>query len=80
MIKKLFGGLAVIGMAMAVTGCNLSAPTFSHLETPDAAYEVDTWGSNSEVYEFTPQTAKGKTCVMLMLDSGRAMGLECFDK
>jgi hypothetical protein len=48
--------------------------------TPDYAYEIDTWGGNSEIYEFTPRSNSAKTCVMFMLDSGKAMSLECFDK
>jgi hypothetical protein len=58
------------------------------LMTPDYGYEIDTWAGNSEIYEFTPRSHPGKTCVMYMLDpgllgfatGGDAMGLQCFDK
>ena len=69
--------------AVALVGCGNGAfttPTTGDLVSPDHSYEIDTWGSNSEIYEFTPKSDKSKSCVMLMLDSGRAMGLQCFDK
>jgi hypothetical protein len=47
------------------------------LQQPVAEYELDTWGTNSEVYEFTLKSVPNKTCVMLMLDSGKAVGLQC---
>ncbi len=65
---------ATIGLA----ACD--APTFSDLVDPDHSYEIDTWAENSEVYEFTPKSNPRKTCIMVMLDSGKAMGLQCFDK
>ncbi len=47
---------------------------------PDYEYELDTWGSNSEIYEFTPKANKKMTCIMYMLDNAKAMGLQCFPK
>lgn len=40
---------------------------------PDFAYELDTWGSNSEVYEFTPEGNPSLSIIMLMLDNGKAV-------
>jgi len=57
-----------------------SAPTTGKLVKPVHEYEMDTWGFNSEVYEFTPRSNTNYTCVMFMLDSGAAMGLQCFPK
>jgi hypothetical protein len=67
----------------ALTGCGdgfITTATTNDLMQPDHNYEIDTWGSNSEVYEFTPKSAKTKSCVFVMLDSGRAMSMFCFDK
>jgi len=66
--------------AMAFFSSSTSAPTTSKLVQPAHEYEIDTWGSNSEVYEFTPRSNTSYTCVMFMLDSGNAMGLQCFPK
>jgi len=73
-------------LALSVTilaGCSdglLTTVTTNNLMQPDHNYEIDTWGSNSEIYEFTPKSNTQKTCVFVMLDSGIAMGLQCFDK
>jgi len=58
----------------------LTAPTTNGLVDPAFAYEIDTWGANSEVYEFTPASNDEYTCVMLMLDNAKAVGFQCFPK
>ncbi len=73
---KKIGILAAAAFGLAA--CD--APSFTDLVAPDHAYEIDTWAENSEVYEFTPKSNPKKTCIMVMLDSGAAMGLQCFDK
>lgn len=70
----------VANPASAFFDSPLSAPSTGKLIQPDHEYEIDTWGSNSEIYEFTPRSHTGYTCVMLMLDNGNAMGLQCFPK
>jgi hypothetical protein len=75
--------MAAIAMSLMASGCSdgvFTTSTTNSLMQPDYNYEIDTWGSNSEVYEFTPRGNPKKTCVFVMLDSGRAMGLQCFDK
>lgn len=77
---KVLLALSVVGI-LGFSGCDGTVDTNSYpLVQPDAEYEIDTWGSNSEVYEFTPKTLPNKTCIMVMLDSGKAMGLQCYDK
>lgn len=44
---------------------------------PDYYYEVDTWGSNADVWEFTPRSNPNYTCVNVG-ESSRA--LQCFPK
>ena len=67
---------------MLLTGCDSFSPDIQNnaLMEPDAEYEIDTWGSNSEVYEFTPRGNPNYTCTFVMLDSGKDMGLQCFPK
>lgn len=66
----------------SLTACDSTTVDIQNnsLVEPDHEYEIDTWGSNSEVYEFTPRSNTQKVCVMLMLDSGRDLALQCFDK
>ena len=70
-------------VVLFMSGCEsglFTTPSTGDLMTPDHSYEIDTWGSNSEIYEFTPKSNTNKSCVMLMLDDGSSMGLQCFDK
>jgi len=68
--------------ALLVSGCDAIVPDVQNnpLVEPDFEYEIDTWGYNSEVYEFTPRANKNYTCVFVMLDDGSDMGLQCFPK
>lgn len=43
-------------------------------------YELDTWGRNSDVYEFTPVNAPWKLCVVFLTDSDLRPAMQCFDK
>jgi hypothetical protein len=74
--------LAAFMMAV-LTSCSdgvVTAFSTGELVTPDHSYEIDTWGTNSEIYEFTPKNDPTATCVFVMLDSGNDMGLHCFKK
>ena len=75
-IGIILGFLALVGCADGL----LKTGTTNELVNPDYNYEIDTWGSNSEVYEITPKSNTSKVCIMVMLDNGKAMGLQCFDK
>jgi len=45
---------------------------------PDAQYSVETEGYNVRVYEFTPLTDPGSTCIMSF--TNEKMGMFCFAK
>ena len=45
---------------------------------PDAKYNVETEGYNVRVYEFTPATDPGSTCIMTF--TNEKMGMFCFAK
>ena len=79
-MKKILLLIALSVSAFAFMSGPFSAPTTGNLIPPTHEYEIDTWGANSEVYEFTPRSNTGYTCVMLMLDNSKAMGLQCFPK
>ncbi|MCV6607816.1 MAG: hypothetical protein OIF32_06345 [Campylobacterales bacterium] len=45
---------------------------------PDAKYSIETEGYNVRVYEFTPVTDPGSTCIMTF--TNEKMGMYCFNK
>ena len=81
-MKKL-AAVAALASVLFLSGCDsLSGPDIQNndLVQPTHEYEIDTWGTNSEVYEFTPRSNPNKTCVVFMLDNMKAMDMECFPK
>ena len=72
--------LGLLTSASAFFTSGVSAPTTGKLVKPTYEYEIDTWGANSEIYEFTPRSNTNYTCVMLMLDNGKDVGFQCFPK
>ncbi len=68
--------LLVVCLALALTACGES----TSLERPDNVYEVDGWGSNPDIIEFTPVGREDKTCLILVSGGDNASGIECFDK
>ncbi|OMH36200.1 hypothetical protein [Motiliproteus sp. MSK22-1] len=64
---------------LLLAGCDGDTQKLS-TQDPDFAYELDTWIENSEIYEFTPKASPDQACIMLMLDGGNAMAMDCFPK
>ncbi len=62
-----------------VSGCSNNGTNLP-LQKAEFAYELDTWMENSEVYEFTMKSNPDQACIMLMLDSGLDMAMDCFPK
>ena len=80
MIKKLTAILFLITFAI-----NANAVTWSQIMSwkdktikPDAQYSVETEGYNVRVYEFTPMTDPGSTCIMTF--TNEKMSMFCFAK
>ena len=80
-MKKIFFTLLVIFATSNLYG----AFTWSQIMSwknktikPDAQYNVETEGYNVRVYEFTPATDPGSTCVMTF--TNEKMGMFCFAK
>ena len=71
----------IISMIIAtIFLASCSSPHVTSLETPDNAYELDTFMANSEIYEFTPKWAPNKLCVVYILDNLKSSSMQCFDK
>jgi len=68
--------LKALALSLALTS---NAYADSDLANPDHYYEIDTWGSNSEVYEITPRSNQNKRCVIFILDDLNGTSMECFD-
>ncbi len=77
---KNYGIALVAAMALLLAGCDNGTTTNLATQDPDFAYELDTWAENSEIYEFTMKSNPNQACIMLMLDSGKAMAMDCFPK
>jgi hypothetical protein len=73
--------IVLVLFVMCLFGCDGTpdANQFS-LAQPDHEYELDTWGTNSEVYEFTPRSSTKHTCVVYILDNMKATSMQCFLK
>lgn len=72
-------GLALT--ALSISGCS---PNLVNINTetidPDVVYEVDAWGSNPDIIEFTPIGHKNMTCLLLVSGGDTAAGMSCFPK
>ena len=74
---KIEAVIFLVFSALVASGCNNNGVNLP-LQQPDFAYELDTWMENSEVYEFTMKSNPDYACIMLMLDSGADMAIDCF--
>lgn len=79
MRKKLF-----VVLLLSIT-TSLYALSWSQLKSwgnktvePDVKYNIETEGYNVRVYEFTPLSDPGSTCVMTF--TNEKMGMFCFNK
>ena len=50
------------------------------LQNPDDYYEIDTWGTNSEVYIFSPKSNPNYRCTVILLDYTVDGGMDCKPK
>jgi len=78
-MKKLFILLAILFTI------NLNAVSWSQMMSwgnktvkPDVKYSIETEGYNVRVYEFTPLSDPGSTCIMTF--TNEKMGMFCFAK
>ncbi len=73
--------LNVILLCTALSGCNGSSSEHGNkLISPENVYEVDGWGSNPDIYEFTPDGHDHMTCLIVVSGGDKTGGIECFPK
>tara|TARA_R110002073_G_C9187768_1_gene556996 strand:- start:10 stop:246 length:237 start_codon:yes stop_codon:yes gene_type:complete len=71
----------MLSVLLAVGGCNVSSSEYGNLLIqPVTVYEVDGWGSNPDIYEFTPKGHNHMTCLILVSGGDQSGGLTCFPK
>jgi len=79
-MKKLILFAALIGFANAGMWSSIQGWT-AETRKPDAFYAVDTVGENIRVYEFTPKSQPGYTCVIVFVESDKkSPPMNCFKK
>lgn len=72
--------VAIVSM-LGLTACGdagLGVNPSEALLKPVRVYEVDAWGSNPDIYEFTPVGHEHMTCLILVSGEDNSTGLECF--
>lgn len=82
-MKKVSTVAIAATMMMGLTACGDAGKGVSSrdaLISPEKVYEVDGWGSNPDIYEFTPVGHEHMTCLMLVSGGDKAAGLNCFPK
>lgn len=57
----------------------LTIPAFA-TEKPVRHYEVDAWGFDPDIYEFTPIGHSHMTCLILVSGGDTSAGITCFPK
>lgn len=78
MMKKILILLSVgVLSAYALSWSQLKSWMNKDIE-PDVKYNIETEGYNVRVYEFTPVTDPGSTCIMTF--TNEKMGMFCFNK
>ena len=80
MNKLLLTALAV--SAVLITGCKPQPEKNGGgvLLDPVRVYEVDGWGTNPDIYEFTPVGHDHMTCLIVVSGADQTGGMECFPK
>lgn len=82
-MKKIFVALFITILTLTLTACGdagLGVKPTEKLLDPVRVYEVDAWGSNPDIYEFTPVGHEHMTCLILVSGGDTAGGMECFPK
>jgi len=67
----------IVSYANAISWSQLKSWGNKNIE-PDVKYNIETEGYNVRVYEFTPISDPGSTCIMTF--TNEKMGMFCFNK
>jgi hypothetical protein len=77
-MKKL---ILLVMTAVLISSCDGAPnPNSWGLEQPEHAYEVDAWGSNPDLLEFTPKTNPGYFCVLAVSGADELKAIFCMPK
>lgn len=80
-LKKTALLLAVTWSALLVAGCDgAPEPTSWPLQQPEASYEVDAWGSNPDLLEFTPKGNPDYFCILAVSGGDELKSIFCMPK
>ena len=76
--------LAVIVSLLTLVGCGSAGHGLDSGEEalldPERVYEVDGWGTNPDIYEFTPVGHDHMSCLIVVSGGDKASGITCFPK
>ena len=72
----------LIASLVLLFSCDAIGPDIQNnpLVEPTYEYEIDTWGANSEMYEFTPKGSPNYNCIVFLTDSALRPAMECVPK
>jgi hypothetical protein len=73
--------ILLLATILVITGCDgtPSANTWP-LSAPDNSYEIDAWGSNPDLLEFTPKGNSDYFCVLAVSGSDDLKTMFCMPK
>ena len=79
-MKKILVTVAFTLLLSACGDAGTGVSPSDELLDPVRVYEVDGWGSNPDIYEFTPVGHEHMTCLIVVSGSDKTGGMECFPK
>lgn len=72
---------AIILVVLVATGCDGTPSTDTWpLQQPEAAYEIDAWGTNPDLLEFTPKGNKDYFCILAVSGGDSLKTMFCMPK
>ena len=78
-MKKLM--LLGISLSLLLVGCDgTPQPNSWPLSQPEAVYEIDAWGSNPDLLEFTPKANPNYFCVLAVSGGDELKAIFCMPK
>lgn len=74
--------LLLIVVSVLIIGCTdgpVSTATWT-LQQPSAAYEIDAWGTNPDILEFTPEGNPNYVCMLAVSGTDNLRTMFCIPK
>ena len=71
----------ILTALLILAGCDGAAnPSTYDLDKPTAAYEVDAWGVNPDIYEFTPKGNDDYFCALAVSGMDDLVAMFCMPR